>query len=321
MTTIRGRARPTLAAVGLAVALTALGTGSAGADNLEQTVHSDEEIGSEQVVLESGHVDIGPRIVDGSWQLLARDDTKAPPVWRYLDDVVMHVTDAAVLPSPDEEVFSFIDAEPGSDVHVIPQTENTEVVWVGWNTQDPPVVEQLVTGVTLRLHGVEGPGQLTVFLQSGNFDPPQLLWDSQVPEPQDIFAVTNTHVHGNWVFTEPGVYLVDVEVLAETREGPTTSARSTLRFAVGDIDPQEAFAATGAGAEATDATSSPPEQESGSGDAAGEAEDGGGLSTPLLVAGAAVVLIGALTVVGLVRSRRARREAEVSDTRTGPTDG
>src|SRR5690606_14884777 len=157
MTTIRGRARPTLAAVGLAVALTALGTGSAGADNLEQTVDSDEVIGSEQVVLESGHVDIGPRIVDGSWQLFARAETEAPPVWRYLDDVVMHVTDAAVLPSPDEEVFSFIDAEPGSDVHVIPQTDNTAVVCVGRTTQDPPVGAQLVTGVTLRLHGCEGP--------------------------------------------------------------------------------------------------------------------------------------------------------------------
>ncbi|WP_226924739.1 choice-of-anchor M domain-containing protein [Georgenia satyanarayanai] len=293
-------------------------------DGLDQNVDRGEEIGTAQVVVDSGHVDIGPRFIDGEWTVLARDDTSAPPVWRELDDLVLRLGDTAVLPAPEDEQFAFIDAEPGADVHVIPQTEDYEVPWLGWNSQDPEVVDQLVRGMTLRLHGVQGPGQLTVFLQSGNFADAELLWTSDDPQPQDIWADTNTHVHANWVFTDPGTYLVDVELRGELTDGTTAGERAVLRFAVGeDTDPAEAFAATFAGGQeaatddgkaTTDAASATEEAtaaDDAGGPAAEDAAEEGGSAAPLLAIGiAAVVLVfGAIVAAGVMRSRRDRRAA------------
>lgn len=300
----------TVAALVLAGAAPALATTD---DPLDQTVEQDEEIGDEQVVLEHGHVDIGPRIVDDEWQLLARDDSTAPPVWRYLEDMVFHLPDQSILPAPEDEQFGFIDAEPGQDVYVIPQTEDYEVPWLGWNSQDPDVVAMLARGMTLRLHGVEGPGQFTLFLQSGNFDDAQLLWSSDdTSEPQDIWADTNSHVHANWVFTEPGVYLLDVEVLGELSDGTTGSHRDTLRFAVGDsTDPQQAFGAVEVPTDESDL----PAETAASAPAADQPpvedpDDGSAVPIAALAIGAAALLLVAVAVLRSLKSRRDRLVAE-----------
>ncbi|ROR97664.1 surface-anchored protein [Salana multivorans] len=315
---------------------------AAPADPLVQTVAPDEATGEGRVVISSGHVDLGPRMIDGRWTLQLRDDTLAPPVWRSLDDVVLQLPDSSILPAPDDVQFDFIDAAPGSDVWVIPQTQNTAVVWAGWNSQHPSAVEVMGGGMTLRLLDVEGPGQFTLFLQSGNFDPAQLLWDSGVDGPQDIWALTNTHVHGNWVFTEPGVYLLDVEVLADLADGTVASDRETLRIAVSDAtDPEDAFGAGLPGADeagsgspgrptdgasgasgstdAGDATGSgtddPASASSASAPSAEDVSDGrsdgaSGVPTAAVIAGGAVVLVGAAVAASAARARGARRQVE-----------
>lgn len=311
-----------LAALGLA-SLAVNASADATDPDLDQTVVSDEAIGDEQVVVDSGHVDIGPKVVDGRWQLLLRDDSVSPPVWRHAEDIVMDLGDNAILPAPDDEQFSFIDAEPGSDVYVIPQTQATDVVWVGWNSQDPDVAADLPLGMTLRLHEVSGPGQFTLFLQSGNFDAAEMMWTSASDEPQDIWAETNTHVHGNWVFTEPGVYLMDVEVLGEQRDGTTQSARTVLRFAVGDAtDPQDAFDAELLDAEVssdgTDGAQSSDASESGEGSVGvDETAASAPAATGLLIGGGAAIVVLAGVLMTVLRSRRARRLAETQE----PTHG
>lgn len=273
---------------------------------LDQSVSADEQSGKDKVVIKAGHVDLGPRFIDGAWRLQLRDDTKAPPVWRSLGDVVLQLPGTAILPAPDDEQFSFLDAKAGQDVYVVPQTENTDVVWVGWNSQDPEVVRRLAGGLTLRLHGVDGPGQFVLFLQNGNFDPAQLLWTSAKSEPQDIWAESNTHVHGNWVFTAPGTYLLDVEIRAELKDGTTVTDRTLLRFAVGDeTDPQQAFAAA---EESTAPTTAPASVRSDQ--AASPAGTESGISGAVLIGGVAALVVVAAVVYGALRSRRARRLAE-----------
>ncbi|UFU05372.1 choice-of-anchor M domain-containing protein [Ruania halotolerans] len=298
-------------------------------DSLDQTVGSGEEIGDEQVVVTEGHVDVGPRLIDGQWQILARDDTTAPAVWRQLDDVVFHLGDAAVLPAPEEEQFAFIDAEAGADLYVVPQTENFDAPWVGWNSQDPEVVAELARGMTLRFHGMDGPGQFTLFLQSGNFDDAELLWSSDTSEAQDIWADTNTHVHGNWIFTEPGIYLLDVELTAELVDGTTASDRDILRFAVGqETDPAEAFSAIYPAAEGDQERGGEGTTTANGGDSESEADarpvadqdDSGSIPIVAIVTTAAVVLLGAVITVSTVRSRRARAEAHRESAREHSDD-
>ncbi|MBN9177983.1 MAG: choice-of-anchor M domain-containing protein [Microbacterium sp.] len=276
--------------------------------NLDQTIAADEAVVRGARTLSSGHVDMGPRFVDGSWTFLIHDDVaKVDPsltsVWRYPDETVLQVVDAAQLTAPDDAAYAFLGAEPGSTVWVVPQTQNPDVVWVGWNTQDPEVMARIDRGITLTLDAVEGPGAMSVYLQSGSFGAPQVLWDSRTPEPQSVWVDVNTHTHANWVFTAPGVYLVELTAEATLQGGATVSDTRRIRFAVGSQTPVDAAL----GATWTGSEQGPPA-------AAAPASDDDPL-VPILAGaiGAVAVAIVAGAVVVIVRGRRARREALRAD--------
>ncbi|MGI6877924.1 choice-of-anchor M domain-containing protein [Microbacterium sp. gxy059] len=152
------------------------------------------------------------------------------------------------------------------------------------------------------------------FLQNRNFDPPSLLWDSADPEPQDIWAEANTHVHANWALTEPGVYGVDVELTAELASGETASDRDVLQIAVGDeTDPQTAFGAFAV----PDAGAAGDEEIGAAGSEASEGAASDPIPTGVLVAGGAAVVVIAGAVWAVLRSRRARRLADEPAPREG----
>ena len=241
---VRGLLAAGLLALTPGLLLASGATATNGDDPLAQTIDPNQAQGSGQVVLDAGHVDIGPTLSTGQWTLQIHDDTSQPRYWRNLDVVVLKVSDQSILEVPDNDSFSFLGLTPGDPVWVIPQVEKSGVIWAGWNTQEPQVLANVNGGVTLRMLGTEGPGDLTVYLQGGNFNEPSPLWTTQQPFPQDIWIDLNTHTHANWVFNEPGIYLVDLEVSATLGDGQQVAARSTLRLAVGDAtDPAPAFAA------------------------------------------------------------------------------
>lgn len=278
-------------------------------DDLQQIIDPDQAQGTGQVVLDRGHVDFGPTLNTGEWVIQAHDDTGSPSYWRHLEDVVMRVNDASILEVPDAAAYDFLGQDPGARVWVIPQTRNNDVVWTGWNTQEPTVLDRLDLGTTLTVHGVEGPGDVTVYLQSGNFGDPQPLWSTRQAFPQSSWIEVNTHTHANWVFTEPGVYLVDVQFDADLNTGENVSARDTLRFAVGDATAADhAFGMTiSAPADATDPSAEPGEASPTDATDA-TAEDGLGPVVWTVVAAVAVALAGAVVVV-VVTTQRARRRA------------
>ncbi|MFC4630140.1 choice-of-anchor M domain-containing protein [Promicromonospora alba] len=313
-----------LAGLTLGVAPVALADApSAGSDtaDLEQTVEADEEVVTEDAAVTVGHVDVGPRFLDGEWTMLARDDREVPSVWRDPERTVLHLGDAAALPAPEGPDYEFLGVEPGKPLYVVPQTQAPDVVWLGWNTQDPEVVDAVEQGASLRLDGVDGPGEVFVFLQEGVTGPPNVLWNSGEPLPQELWMEVNTHVHANWVFTEPGIYQLDVTMLAELTDGTTAEDGSTLVFAVGeDTDPEEALAAV---AEA--ASDDPTADGSASPDAspsevtAPAATDAPGASAPSSDSGSAALIWGAaaagvvlllVLVARVVGARRARAAAE-----------
>ena len=110
---------------------------------LKQTVTDNEKVAKEPAEIRRGHVDVGPRIVDGKFTLMARDDTANPPVWRSTDDAVLRVVDASRIDVPNDETYSFLGDMRGKKAYVIPQTQDQKVVWLGWNTQAPEIVKNL----------------------------------------------------------------------------------------------------------------------------------------------------------------------------------
>ncbi|MFI6823150.1 choice-of-anchor M domain-containing protein [Micromonospora sp. NPDC050187] len=272
---------------------------------LDQSIAVDQPLANGRATLAAGHVDIGPRYVDDRWTLLIHDGTRERSVWRDPDETLLRVSDAARQTVPDDPAYAFLGVDAGKRVYVVPQTQNQDVVWLGWNTQDPRVMRTIDRGVTLTLLGVRGPGTVTTYLQSGNFAAPQPLWRSAESKAQSFWAEVNTHTHANWVFTEPGVYLVAVQVSADLVTGEKASATGTLRFAVGDgTSADEAFAVTAD-------IPVPADQASPGADRAGAGDPAGGSRTPLLTVliGAAVALAVAVVLL-LLRGRGAKRRAE-----------
>ena len=288
--------------------------------DLAQSVAAHEEWSNEASEISVGHVDLGPRLIDGQWRAGLRHDAESGAVWRDPNQTVLRVGDAAIMTAPDSADYPFLADVAGKPVYVVPQTQNPGVVWLGWNTQDPAVTATIDRGLTMRVGPVSGPGRAWLFLQSGTFGKPLLLADSGAA-PGDVWIDSGTHVHANWAFSAPGTYTATVTFLGTTTAGEAVSASTTLRFAVGDAaSASEALAmAAPAVADAASAGASAPS--SGAAPAASGAADpassssasgaaSGGLPDWAFLVIIAVVAVSLLVIGALVvaRSRRSRAE-------------
>ena len=250
---------------------------------------------TEQVVIAEGHVDLGPRFVDGKWTIQLRDDTGDPVVWRPLENVVVQANDAAVVSVPSDPSYAFL-GTPGAKVWVIPQVQQTGVVWPGWNTQDPEVAARVDREVTWKLNGVEGPGAFTLFLNS-DFGKPAPVFDSRKPFPQETGVDVNTHVHGNWAFASPGTYLLDITMTAKLTDGSTVTDTRPLHVHAGPGDPHDAFKTSSA----ADVAGSKAEESGGK-------TEGGGDAAPTAwpwLGGSAALVAALAATYAVIRRRRA----------------
>ncbi len=261
------------------------------------TVHSGESQAQGRAVVADGHVDLGPRFVDGEWTLQVRDDTVSPAVWRDLPDVVLHAADTAAVEVPDDERFAFL-GTPGDRVWMLPQVQQDGVLWPGWNTQDPEVASSVDREVTWTLYGAEGPGDFTLFLNT-DFGDPQIVFDGGGDLPQETGVDVGTHAHGNWAFTAPGTYLLDIGMSATTLDGEQVADRGFLAVHAGEEDPEAAFDLLVQRAPADDPDDTAA---GGTGDLPGWVWAAGG-------AGAVVLLVAAV-LLGLLLGRRARNGKE-----------
>ena len=290
--------------------------------DLAQSVAAHEEWSNEASEISVGHVDLGPRLIDGQWRAGLRHDAESGAVWRDPNQTVLRVSDAAIMTAPDSADYPFLADVAGKPVYVVPQTQNPSVVWLGWNTQDPAVTATIDRGLTMRVGPVSGPGRAWLFLQSGTFGKPLLLADSGAA-PGDVWIDSGTHVHANWAFSAPGTYTATVTFLGTTTAGEAVAASTTLRFAVGDAaSASEALAmaapaaapADGASASASASSSGAAPAGSGAADPAGSSSASGAASGGLpdwaflaiiAVAVLSLLVIGALVIA---RSRRSRAE-------------
>ena len=212
---------------------------------------------NQPVMIQAGHADFGPTLSGGNWKMKIRDDTGDEPVWRDPENVVFKLGSNSIIPMPNDSTYSFIGEKPGTKLYVIPQTQNPDVPWLGWNTQEGGVLNELDRGANLSLNGVSGPGKLHVYLENGN-NAPQQLWDSTKGYPQNSWIEANAHTHVNWVFSKPGIYHVKLTFSGKLKNGRAVSDTRVLNFAVGDkTDAQAALPGAGSsdqgGASQTDA--------------------------------------------------------------------
>lgn len=257
-------------------------------DPLAQSVDSAEAIRTEPAEVGVGHVDIGPKIVEGSWRFLARDGNPHPAVWRDPATLTIRVNDHSLVEIPRNDEFNFL-AAAGSQAYVVPQTQLPSAVWLGFSTQDPQAVSLMGRGGYLELLNVSGPGTFQLFTHN-SFDKPIELWDSNDPQQRRFFLDANTHTHANWVFEKPGMYYLDIAFSPESGVSPVTTR---LTLAVGD--------ATEATAQTTDpsATSSANISSSSS-----PVQNAPQITAPMIWIASGMIAVAALAVSALRYARR-----------------
>ncbi|WP_158602819.1 choice-of-anchor M domain-containing protein [Jiangella rhizosphaerae] len=194
--------------------------------------------GEFELALDSGHIDAFTL----AWQndtlaVVLQEDVTGHHVQHAPEDVLLQVKPEAalVLPDPVPPSLSFL-GEAGDTVYYLPQTQDPELIWPGWST------EQLPSGVftnplRIEVTDVQGPGEVFLW-QSGSFGESISVLGGGFQLPGTISPNASVHAHANWAFTAEGRYTLTVRASGTLAAGGTvTSAPATYTFQVGDADP------------------------------------------------------------------------------------
>jgi surface-anchored protein len=207
---------------------------------------------AEPVILSTGHTDaLDVRAYEnGSLRVDVRDDTAEPTVYRDPADVIFHAKPESALPIPEglPPGYAFL-GEPGDTIWYLPQTQDPNLLWPGWETTRLRPGMFVDDQVEFRLLEVDGPGQFHLWFTDAIGQPlVQFTTSDGLP---DTMSVGITHAHADWAFTAPGLYTLFFEVTGTlVGGGPVTSGVVRYRFFVGDLAdlpalPETALAITG----------------------------------------------------------------------------
>lgn len=192
-------------------------------------------------ILSAGHVDYASRIVGGRLESLIGDDTSGEKVYREPAGTVLWLKPSSAVTLPGG--YGSVGA-PGSTVWQSPQSQNPNLVWLGWNT------EALNAGnasgpLTWTLDSVSGPGAVRVYLGGPFGGVQQMVFDNG----GTTAIALGVHAHANWAFTAEGIYRLQFTQSVTLANGQRASDTETLTVVVGDVDPTAAITGgTGCGA-------------------------------------------------------------------------
>jgi surface-anchored protein len=142
--------------------------------------------------------------------------------------VELVVLNGARTTVPSNSAYSFLGA-PGDPVWILPQTQNANLLWPGWNATDVPSGVFQSNTLQLSLTSVTG-GELAIY--STGLSGPTVLFDNGDGLPDTRSLATGAHTHANWAFSGAGTYTVTFRVSGTLTNGTTVSDDATYTFTV-----------------------------------------------------------------------------------------
>ncbi|MFB9620520.1 choice-of-anchor M domain-containing protein [Brooklawnia cerclae] len=126
---------------------------------------------------------------------------------------------------------------PRETIWMAPQTQNMSLIWPGFSTQAPSLIEAIGTSgvVGIDLTGFEGPqsdSYLEVFTM-GAFGNPTRIYSTK-DSLTSWSRNANMHTHVNWAFSDPGRYVLEF-TLSTIIDGTPQTATQDYVFFVGDM--------------------------------------------------------------------------------------
>ena len=210
-----------LAAAFLTAFTAFLGIGDLGLQSLPQAK-------ADSVTLDKGHIDAFHVTSSGSGNLKLdlTEDTTGSHVARDPNNVTLKVGAEAYEPRTEDV------SEVGVPTYYLPQTQQENLIWPGWDTQG---VAPHYQGVNINFNRVCGPGRVFMWSQVNGRMAPLLTDGIEVKSGNSINQSYPSHVHANWAFERPGRYSMQVQATADGAK----SEVKTYTWVVGKSDQDE----------------------------------------------------------------------------------
>lgn len=190
----------------------------------------------EPIELTQGHLDL--RLVpsaDGGVTLAIKDDSltsEKKSVLREPSSVTLAVPHSALMRRNEQmkaPAFDFL-GPVGTQNYVLPETQADSLVWPGFSTEgiDYATYPQ---GIDYEVTLADGPanGVVSFVTTAGVGNEVNVRIRTNDPAARRIRTTESTHLHGAWIFSQPGVYRLSVRA---TSAGKEIARAKTLTFAV-----------------------------------------------------------------------------------------
>lgn len=180
----------------------------------------------------SGHIDLLDVDYAAPTLSLSIRDERTSPVNDNVDPatVEIHAPAAAKTTVPNKTGYGFL-GTAGQDVWILPQQQNTAIVWPGWNTQG--VASGAVDGNTISytLVSASGPGQFAIYTVP-SVGAPSVKANSADGLPDTFTSPVGSHTHANWAFKAAGTYTLTFKATATVGGVAKDSGTKTYTFVV-----------------------------------------------------------------------------------------
>ncbi len=177
-----------------------------------------------ELTLHRGHVDVfHVSASGGQLKLDLREDVTGQHQTHDPKDVLLEVGE-----NTKTDVTAGV-AQIGESGYLLPQTQEADKLWPGWDTND--VKSGGFDAVDITFEEVDGPGEVYLFQQKGFGDVASVLAGGELAlTPGSVIEQEEpSHVHTNWLFTKPGTYTMTVKASADGVE----SNEATYTWQVG----------------------------------------------------------------------------------------
>ena len=168
-------------------------------------------------------------LIDGEYKAHTHEDP---------NKLLFHVNTALKTSIPDTPNFDFTGAR-GHEAWLIPQNQNYDGIWAGWNTEAIPPGKVVGDTISMTLDPSQSQvpegAQVEVWKTKG-FGAQERVFSLDEEEFHSYDQPVHAHVHGNWVFTKPGVYKLHFTAEATVPGHGGTSDEQDYYFVVGDLD-------------------------------------------------------------------------------------
>ena len=174
---------------------------------------------SDPVEIARGHLDVRLTQAAGengtTYGLAVKDDSLTAArtsVLRTLGSTTLAVAPNArfVRPASLSDASYDVLGPVGTATYVLPETQNSDIVWPGLSTEGIDYAA-LPEGADLTLHLAQAPaGARVAFFQGGTFGAGAKVHFDSTKGDGVVHTTEATHMHGNWVFSAPGTYRIEV---------------------------------------------------------------------------------------------------------------